>query len=348
MGKKILSQITVIMLICVLITGCGASQTTGGGDTSGTASGSGASDYSNDSNWLAKPDITKTADTFYIYPTAYTDPSEDAAQVCDIDNEQMRSQADLTYDTQASAYEKATNVFAPYYRQINMADPDISGSAEKRDELLQATPKSDIYAALDYYFENLNNGRPFFLASHSQGSQLMTYVLSEYMKEHQEYYERMIAAYVLGYSITDDYLDENSHLKFAEKEDDTGVVISWNTEGEGNANADNFVVLEGAISINPLNWSRDDTYAGKEECLGARIRNDDTGEFEVFPEAADAQLNTERGVVVTHTDVLEPLDEALGFGPDSYHGGDYTLWYTNIQENAVKRVKAWAPAPTSD
>ena len=97
----------------------------------------------------------------------------------------------------------------------------------------------------------------------------------------------------------------------------------------------------GAIAINPLNWKRDETYAGKELCLGARIQNAETGEFELIPEAADAQLNTKRGVVVTHTDVLEPMDPVMGFGPESYHGGDYTLWYTNIQENVQKRTDAW-------
>ena len=133
-------------------------------------------------------------------------------------------------------------------------------------------------------------------------------------------------------------LEENPHLKFAEGEDDLGVIISWNTEGEGNADAENFVVEEGAIAINPLNWKRDETYAGKEKCLGARIQNEETGEFEIIPEAADAQLNTKRGVVVTHTDVLDPMDEAFGFGPESYHGGDYTLWYTNIEANVQSRV----------
>ena len=57
-------------------------------------------------------------------------------------------------------------------------------------------------------------------------------------------------------------------------------------------------------------------------------------------EAADAQVNVARGVVVTHTDVLAPMDAAMGFGPDSYHGGDYTLWYPNIQENVKARVDA--------
>ena len=296
-----------------------------------------SSDYADPTNWLAIPEVTKEVDTFYIYPTAYMDSAEGAPDVCDIDSEILRTGAADVYEQQATAYEATTNVFAPFYRQVNMVVA-ASATAEERDELLQKEPKADLYAALDYYFENLNDGRPFILAGHSQGSQMMTYVLSEYMGKHPEYYERMVAAYALGYSITDKFLEENPHLKFAEGEDDLGVIISWNTEGEGNANAENFVVEEGAIAINPLNWKRDETYAGKELCLGARIQDAETGEFEVIPEAADAQLNTKRGVVVTHTDVLEPMDPVMGFGPESYHGGDYTLWYTNIQENVQSRV----------
>lgn len=71
----------------------------------------------------------------------------------------------------------------------------------------------------------------------------------------------MIAAYVIGYSVTDEYLTENPHLKFAEGADDIGVVISYNTEGPGNNGKHNAVVTEGAVSINPLNWKRDTTYA---------------------------------------------------------------------------------------
>ena len=72
-------------------------------------------------------------------------------------------------------------------------------------------------------------------------------------------YERMVAAYVLGYSITKEDLAENPHLKFAQGPDDTGVIVSWNIEGPGNKNEANIVVIDGAISINPLNWKRDDT-----------------------------------------------------------------------------------------
>jgi uncharacterized protein YneF (UPF0154 family) len=59
---------------------------------------------------------------------------------------------------------------------------------------------------------NYNNGRPFILAGHSQGSNILLYLLSEYMKDNPKVYDRMIAAYVIGYSVTDQYLSENPHL----------------------------------------------------------------------------------------------------------------------------------------
>ena len=108
-------------------------------------------------------------------------------------------------------------------------------SFEEVDRAEWAEPRTDVYAALDYYFENLNQGRPYFLAGHSQGSRLCYTVLSEYMKEHPDYYANMIAAYCLGDSLTEDYLRENPHVKAAQGADDLGVVVSWNTEGPANS-----------------------------------------------------------------------------------------------------------------
>ena len=38
-------------------------------------------------------------------------------------------------------------------------------------------PYDDITAALDYYFENYNGGRPFIIAGHSQGSAMVLLLL---------------------------------------------------------------------------------------------------------------------------------------------------------------------------
>ena len=40
----------------------------------------------------------------------------------------------------------------------------------------------------------------------------------------------MVAAYVLGYPVTKEYLKENPHLKFAKKANDTGVIISYDVQ----------------------------------------------------------------------------------------------------------------------
>jgi len=296
-------------------------------------------DYSDKNNWLRQPEITKDVDCFYVYPTEYSDDSEGASTFADINDKSLRELWEDVYQMQATVYEGSANVFAPYYRQVNMAAA-AKLSREELNAAFASTPKEDVFAALDYYFENLNDGRPFILASHSQGSIMQSFVLAEYMKNHPEYLKRMIAAYVIGYSITEDYLKQNPHLKFAEGADDTGVIISYNTEGPANEGKENIVVLPGAISINPLNWKRDETYASAEENLGGYILNEKAVKMEVVPNAADAQVNLKRGVVITTTTAMEPIPAAV-FGPASYHNGDYNLYYNNLKDNVAKRVAAY-------
>ena len=164
-----------------------------------------APDYSDRNNWMKQPEATKDVDCFYVYPTEYADDSENATTFADINEKTMRETAPLTYLVQGAAFEDVANVFAPYYRQLNL----MAAAAMTQEEMLNAfdsTPKKDIFAALDYYFEHLNGGRPFILASHSQGSAIQKLVLAEYMKAHPEYLKRMIAAYAIGFAVTDDYL----------------------------------------------------------------------------------------------------------------------------------------------
>ena len=297
-----------------------------------------ALDYSDKNNWLRQPEATKDVDVFYVYPTEYADDSEGASMFADINDQSLREAWKGVYQMQGTVYEESANVFAPYYRQVNMALASKL-SREKLNAAFASTPKEDVFAALDYFFENLNDGRPFILASHSQGSIMQSFVLAEYMKVHPEYLKRMIAAYVIGYSITEDYLKANPHLKFAEGADDTGVIISYNTEGSGNDN--NIVVLPGAISINPINWKRDETYASTEENLGGYIGNEKLGIMENIPNAADAQINLKRGVIITTSKAMEPMPGPEPFGTASFHSGDYALYYYNIKANVATRIAAY-------
>ena len=315
------------------------------------AAASEAYDYSRAASWLQIPAITKDVDTFYILATEYIVSSfdEGASDYAEVGNPEMKASAPFEYDAHASAFADSTNVFVPFYRQSGLKHAgDIWHETGNIDGAISGTPYEDISAALDYYFENYNNGRPFIIAGHSQGSAMSKYVLKNYFKEHPEYYERMVAAYIIGYAVTKDDLEECPYLKFATGESDTGVIVSWNTEGPKNAevNASTAVLLPNAISINPLNWKLDDTYAPASENLGSYMPNAETGKNEITDVGADAQVIPERGVVVTHAE-SEPAPEEIAeianafFGPDGRHASDYSYFYNNIKDNVAKRVAAY-------
>lgn len=297
-----------------------------------------AVDYSDKDNWLSLPEkCDKDVDVIFLYPTSYgtlTNPEDD---ISDIDDMPMRIAASFAAAMQASVFEEDCNVYVPYYRQLTV--PSLLELIENSPETLQYIADLDIYPMLDYYFEQFNEGRPFILAGHSQGSVWLTVILEDYMKEHPEYYENMIAAYVIGYSVTEEYLAANPHLKFAEGAEDTGVIVSYNTEGKGNKDQYNCVVREGAIAINPINWKRDESYASVSENLGSLNLKG-----EIVMDYADARLDTGRGVVVCESiEADNLLTEALRpyFGTESYHMSDYSLYFMNLQKNVADRIKAF-------
>ncbi|MBR2215345.1 MAG: DUF3089 domain-containing protein [Selenomonadaceae bacterium] len=310
------------------------------------AGAGGAIDYSQKANWCKLPNIiSKDVDTFYIYSTSYIESSfkESAPDYATLDNPEMVELAQSEYVAHATVYEDSTNVFVPYYRQVGMRYAgEVCAKTGSIEAAISGMPYDDITAALDYYFTHYNEGRPFIIAGHSQGSAMTLLVLKKYFKEHPDYYKRMVAAYPIGYAVTKDYLAANPHLKFATGESDTGVIISWNTEGKQNVkeNAKNVVVLPGAISINPLNWKLDETYAPSSKNLGSLIGDEKLGMGKIGDIGADAQINLARGVIVTNAKA-EPVPMPDFFGPASFHDNDYTFYYNNIKDNVAKRIAAY-------
>ena len=310
------------------------------------------SDYSDRNNWAHLPEQTdKEVDTFFVYPSVYINPAPDAPAIAPIDDVMMRAGVRNNYPQCPMVFEDLTNLYEPYYRQSNLCA--IVGEGAKGGLAFQMQEqRTDVYAALDYYFEHYNQGRPFILAGHSQGSLMLKIALRDYFLEHADYLKRMVAAYLIGLSITTDDLEANPNLKFAEGADDTGVIVSWNTEGPENRDAYNCVVLKNAISINPLNWKRDDTYAPASDNLGDRLPvYDETGyrviDFQINrPGLADAKLDTERGVVICSTiadKYVQPLIPGLKspFGPASLHTSDYPAYWENIRENVKVRIRSY-------
>jgi hypothetical protein len=299
-------------------------------------------DYSKSDNWLALPSTDYNMDVFYLYPTAWhrTDTINDP-NICEIDNAMMRDGAQSAYARQATAFETVGNIYAPYYRQADMKYL-FSLPFDPQQKVMGDIPTSDAIAAFDYYLEHYNNGRPFILAGHSQGSNVLLFLLADYLKQHKEVNDRVIAAYVIGYSVTNTYLNKNPHLKFALGPDDLGVIISFNTQSPNAAS--NPVVLPGAYCINPISWTRETTKAETSEGLGSYLPFGPQHELIRVPQYADAAISTTtNGAMVlicttANEDAIGILDSLTGFPQGVYHSFDYPFYFYNIMENAKNRV----------
>jgi len=156
-------------------------------------------DYTLAENWYNLPsDFSHEIDVFYLYPTSANPACTEIIAPVD---DYMKIQAKNNYLKGPVGMEDFANVFAPYYRQVSGVGILTCSTPEDLTALDRAKePWADVKAALDLFFTKYNSGRPFILASHSQGSSMMKIVLSEYMTKHPDYYKRMIAAYTLGQS----------------------------------------------------------------------------------------------------------------------------------------------------
>ena len=247
----------------------------------------------------------------------------------------------MAFSRQATAFTSCANIFAPYYRQAD-AKWSLGLPAAEHDRVEQGKPTHDAVAAFDYYIKHYNHGRPFILAAHSQGSNVMVYLLAQHMHSHPAVYRRMIAAYVPGYTVTQQYLDQN-HFTFASGANDTRVLISWNTEAPTTAAPDP-VVLPGALAINPITWTRGDRGHGGAEPGFDRAQPGDgrpgagrAGPHPVRGGPRRRGVDTAKGAVICSA--VDPADYDFGFPLGVYHTFDYPFYFFDVRANAQQRIR---------
>ena len=327
---KILLSLTsaLALLVSVTLVACG------GNGGNGTPQ---ATDYSKANHWMSLPATVYPVDVFYLYPTAWLNNNKHP-RICDINNASMLIGAPEAFARQATAFETVGNIYAPYYRQDNNSPID-------RERVIAGIPTLDGVAAFDYYIKHYNDGRPFILAGHSQGANVLSNLLAGYMRHHADVYNNMVAAYVIGYSVTAAYLYNNPHLKFATGPDDTGVIISYNTQAPDVPPGANPVLYAGlGLVINPITWTRDETLATQAEGLGSFMPNNGGVVEKGFPfgpvaQYCDAKIDITNGVLICSTadeGLMFSISGALGRGV--YHTFDYPFYYYNLRANAANRV----------
>lgn len=288
--------------------------------------------YTEDVSWASKPtNPDKPVDVFYVYPTIYP---KACPKNMDVFDKQLRSDVQGLLKSQAGVYSGSANLFAPYYRQVS-----FTALNPKEDMTINRYFRigaDDVHRAFDYYLTFLNQGRPFILAAHSQGSVIMLDLIrSRFHAPNLQ--KQLVAAYVIGYSVTNEDLKKYPWIKPAQKADDTGVVISWNTQAPGATGSP--VLYPGAICINPLTWTTDETPADKKLNLGAVFFDDFKGTvIREAPHYAGARVDKKTGALIT----TPPDKLEIGHFPKGVlHKFDYAFWYHNLEQNVRDRINAY-------
>ena len=294
-------------------------------------------DYSDPSAWAYWCEGDGEADLFLICPTV--DMGRAGNLNMSMDDADIRRSFVGALNMERGIYEDTCTMYAPFYRQMTFPvyEQRIAGSGEHLE-----IAYGDVKEAFEHFLAQVDDDRPIVLAGFSQGAQLALLLLEEYFDD-PELADRLVAAYCIGWPVTDDDLAEHPHLRMAQGEDDTGVVVTFNSEAEGIE--DSMLVPEGmkTNAINPLNWRTDSTFADRSLNKGACFTDYSGAVKQEIPGLTGAHIDSERGTLRV-VDV-DPEDYSSSLFPDGvYHLYDYQFFFRDLQENVQVRTQAWLDA----
>ncbi|MEH6558404.1 MAG: DUF3089 domain-containing protein [Oceanicoccus sp.] len=307
-----------------------------------------APDYSMPAAWAAWPgkkspvnsrplsaDIfSKPSDVnvFFVHPTSYLKKDNWNQPLTDEDANWIVDHRVLRH--QASVFNSCCDIYAPRYRQATFFSfMDKQGNGEKALEIAYR----DVATAFDEFLSQLNPDQAFILAGHSQGTLHSTRLLREKIAG-TNLQERMVAAYLVGFSVTEEQLGD---VPVCATATDTGCAVGWNAM-EGNSQG-LFPQLETVICVNPLLWNESGEYADHTLNQGSigypsysRAKDDeDYTAMKLEPGAADAQC-INNGMLSVGELKSESFPSRMP--GDSMHIYDYSLFHMNIRNNVHDRI----------
>jgi hypothetical protein len=160
-------------------------------------------------------------DCFYVYPTV----NVSAEGIGDFDGE-YGIEIGITR-TQAGRFSSVCDVYAPLYRQTAFgAGPDVD-TAPIREQAYQ-----DVLDSFRHYLAQDNEGRPFVLMGHSQGSSHLNRLIQEEIDDDEALRSQMVSALLIGSGVTvpadgDDVGGDFQNVPACRADDQTGCVVTY-------------------------------------------------------------------------------------------------------------------------
>lgn len=260
-------------------------------------------------------------DVFFIHPTTFFDEKKGwNASLSDSTLNAFTERRPIRH--QASVFNQSCRVFAPRYRQML-----YNGFyAEDTDSEKQALDLAyeDVKAAFLHFLEQENRGRPFILASHSQGSLHALRLIRELI-DGQELSRQFVAGYIAGWPFRADVF---VHIPVCESPLQTGCVMGWCSWKRGSKPKGLKDYYKDAVVVNPVNWSAGGQRSTRTAHRGLLMPDFAT----LLPRRLDAQAY--KGILWVRAAFL-PIPKR------NYHIGDYNLFWADIRHNVQQRVGAF-------
>ena len=192
--------------------------------------------YADAQLWIARPDIADNpslwlpqdvqrhdgeprASVFFIHPTSFL---ERDAWNAPLDHQESQWRAGLFVRSQASAFNHVGRVWAPKYRQAT-----FGAFLTEQDDARRALDFAyrDVLAAYEEFLKQAPADSPIILAGHSQGSLHLLRLLRELLRDAPER-DRIVAAYVVGWPLSDAADLPAMGLRACTHAEETGCVLS--------------------------------------------------------------------------------------------------------------------------
>lgn len=227
-------------------------------------------DYADTLMWITVDGDTAAngADIFYVVSTWEEDWTDSHGRMChyaDVWNPMHREHMATEINKVAAYMSPGNRFFAPYYRHTTI-DAFLS---QNEDTIFHRTrlAMGDVIAAFDHFQQHRDTNRPLVLMGFSQGG-LAVVELLKHLSDAT--YDKLVAAYVLGYKVTSSDTAAFHHIRPAQREDDIGVTICYNTVKDVRY-IQPVIAGSNVMCINPVNWHTDDTPAILYDTITVRV-----------------------------------------------------------------------------
>lgn len=306
-----------------------------------------APNYANDICWSALPtkkdsadvciytadikdkQLTTAVDVFYVHPTTYLYGGKWNANLTYKKVNQKTDQ--LAVRNQASVFNEMCKVYAPRYRQAVLFS--YARYAQKKGDAPQAfdLAYTDVKAAFTYYLKNFNEGRPFIIASHSQGTDHTIRLLHDFFENDTLLKKQLVAAYIIGRPIKKGVIKA---IPPCDSANQTGCYITWNTV-LWNETTFYGMKVTNLECVNPLTWRRDTLYAPASLNKGGLPQSFDR----IDTRLTDAKISPS-GLLWAHKPNVTTKNYP-STNSTRFHIIDYNLFYMNIRENIKLRTEQY-------